>query len=144
MLLKRTAVVVTAAGLSALVVVGCGSSTSGVSPIPSVTPGMGQPGAVTGVGLPPPQVSVPGVSPIPGVAPIPGVPVAPPGVVSVGDPIPGVPAAPPTADAKPVVPIPGVQPQPLPPELRRPDKDLTVPTDVTVPNDLTVPAVPAS
>ena len=126
MLLKRTAVVVTAAGLSALVVVGCGSSTSGVSPIPSVTPGMGQPGAVTGVGLPPPQVSVPGDSPIPGVAPIPGVPVAPPGVVSVGDP------------------IPGVQPQPLPPELRLPDKDVTVPTDVTVPNDLTVPAVPAS
>jgi hypothetical protein len=43
MLFRRTAVVVTAAGLSALVVVGCGSSISGVSPIPSVTPGVGRP-----------------------------------------------------------------------------------------------------
>jgi hypothetical protein len=64
---------------------------------------------------------------------MPGVPTAPGGGDSL-TPIPGVPPAPPTAVAKSGDPIPGVRPEPMPPEILHP-------RDVTVPKDLTVPAV---
>jgi hypothetical protein len=78
--------------------------------------------------------SIPGGQPIPGVQPVPDMPTAPGSGGDSSSPIPGVPAAPPTVNAKPSEPIPGVRPEPLPPDILHPEA-------VTVPKDLTVPAV---
>jgi hypothetical protein len=136
MVKKRTAVALTAFGITTAAMVGCHSPMPHDLPTAPHSGVESQSGGVhrqVGNGLPPDQPDA-GVQPIPGVQPMPGAPTAP---VSGGDsltPIPGVPPAPPTAIAKPDEPIPGVRPEPLPPEILHPE-------DLTVPKDLTVPAV---
>src|SRR6478609_6106722 len=128
MLVKRTAVALTAFGMMTAAMVGCHSPIPGVSPAP---PGPGVKPQSGGVN----QQSVSGPAagqPIPGVQPVPDMPTAPGSGGDSSSPIPGVPAAPPTVDAKPSDPIPGLRPEPLPPDILHPEA-------VTVPKDLTVP-----
>jgi hypothetical protein len=155
MLGTRMAVVLTAAGITAVVVVGCHSPIPEVSPTapgmslpaqPAAGPGLApQPGGVNHQpdnGLPPNQEPIPGVEPIPGLQPVPDGPTAPGSGDDSAGPIPGVPPAPPNANAKSGEPIPGVRPEPIPgvrPEPMPPE--LLPPEDLTVPKDLTGPTV---